>query len=32
MLVERMGYRIVANRIKDSKCPACGTVIAGVGW
>ena len=32
MLVERMGYRIVANHIEDSKCPHCGTVIAGFGW
>ena len=31
MLIERMGYRIVANRIKDSKCPQCGVQIAGVG-
>jgi pyruvate formate lyase activating enzyme len=28
-LIERVGYRIVANRIKDSKCPHCGTKIAG---
>jgi pyruvate formate lyase activating enzyme len=31
MLIERMGYRIVANHIKDSKCPHCGTAIAGFG-
>ncbi|MBN1509168.1 MAG: AmmeMemoRadiSam system radical SAM enzyme [Sedimentisphaerales bacterium] len=31
MLIERVGYRIVANHIKDSKCPKCGTQIAGVG-
>lgn len=31
-LVERVGYRIVANHIKDSKCPKCGTEIAGFGW
>ncbi len=31
MLIERMGYRIVANRIEDSKCPQCGVEIAGVG-
>jgi pyruvate formate lyase activating enzyme len=30
-LIERMGYRIVANRIKDSQCPHCGTKIAGFG-
>lgn len=31
MLIERMGYRIVANRIKKSKCPHCGAQIAGFG-
>ncbi len=31
-LIERVGYRIIANRIKDSKCPQCGTAIAGFGW
>jgi len=31
LLIERMGYRIAANHIKDSKCPQCGTQIAGVG-
>jgi pyruvate formate lyase activating enzyme len=31
LLIERMGYRIVANHIKDSKCPDCGTAIAGLG-
>ncbi len=30
-LIERVGYRIIANRIKDSKCPKCGTAIAGFG-
>jgi pyruvate formate lyase activating enzyme len=30
-LIERMGYRIIANHIKDSKCPTCGTQIAGFG-
>lgn len=29
MLIERIGYRIGANHIKDSKCPDCGTMIAG---
>jgi pyruvate formate lyase activating enzyme len=29
MLIERTGYRIVANEIQDSKCPKCGTDIAG---
>jgi pyruvate formate lyase activating enzyme len=31
MLIERMGYRIVANVIKNSKCPHCGAQIAGFG-
>ncbi len=30
-LIGRIGYRITANHIKDSKCPNCGTVIAGFG-
>ncbi len=30
-LIERVGYRIIANRIEDSKCPKCGTAIAGFG-
>jgi pyruvate formate lyase activating enzyme len=29
MLIERAGYRIVSNRVKDSKCPGCGTAVAG---
>jgi pyruvate formate lyase activating enzyme len=29
MLIERLGYRIAANVIKDSRCPGCGTEIAG---
>jgi pyruvate formate lyase activating enzyme len=28
-LIERAGYRILANHIKDSCCPDCGTEIAG---
>ncbi len=31
MLIERMGYQIAANHIRDSRCPQCGTQIAGVG-
>jgi pyruvate formate lyase activating enzyme len=31
LLIERDGYRIAANHIKDSKCPQCGTKIAGIG-
>jgi pyruvate formate lyase activating enzyme len=30
MLIERIGYQIAANHIKDSTCPDCGTHIAGV--
>lgn len=30
MLIERRGYRIVANSVKDSRCPDCSTEIAGV--
>jgi pyruvate formate lyase activating enzyme len=29
MLIERIGYRIAVNHIADSKCPDCGTEIAG---
>ena len=29
LLIERMGYHIAANHIKDSCCPECGTRIAG---
>jgi pyruvate formate lyase activating enzyme len=29
MLIERLGYRIAANNIKNSRCPDCGTEIAG---
>ncbi|HEC03304.1 MAG TPA: AmmeMemoRadiSam system radical SAM enzyme [Phycisphaerales bacterium] len=29
MLIERVGYRIIANNIDNSKCPDCGTEIAG---
>jgi pyruvate formate lyase activating enzyme len=31
MLIERLGYRIARNEVKDSKCPDCGTKIAGFG-
>jgi len=31
LLIERVGYRIVKNNIKDGNCPACGTQIAGFG-
>jgi pyruvate formate lyase activating enzyme len=29
MLIERVGYRIIANNLENSKCPDCGTEIAG---
>jgi len=29
ILIERIGYRILANRITNSRCPDCGTKIAG---
>ncbi|MHC4912348.1 MAG: AmmeMemoRadiSam system radical SAM enzyme [Planctomycetota bacterium] len=28
-LIERVGYRILANHIKESSCPDCGAKIAG---
>lgn len=30
ILIQRQGYFIGKNKIKDSKCPFCGTQIAGV--
>ncbi len=30
-LIGRIGYRITTNQIKNSKCPNCGTEIAGFG-
>jgi hypothetical protein len=30
MVVERRGYRILANNIKDSRCGFCGYRIAGI--
>jgi len=29
LLIERVGYRIAANNVKNSCCPDCGTKIAG---
>jgi pyruvate formate lyase activating enzyme len=29
LLIERVGFRIGENHIRDSKCPDCGTKIAG---
>jgi pyruvate formate lyase activating enzyme len=31
LLIERVGYRIIKNDIKDGNCPKCGTQIAGFG-
>jgi pyruvate formate lyase activating enzyme len=31
MLIERTGYRIVANHLSDGKCPDCGAEMAGYG-
>jgi pyruvate formate lyase activating enzyme len=30
VVIDRTGYRINANHIKNSQCPDCGTAIAGV--
>jgi pyruvate formate lyase activating enzyme len=32
LLIERYGFRISSNRLRDGVCPECGTVIAGVHW
>lgn len=29
MLIERAGYRIISNNIKNSRCPQCNTEVAG---
>jgi pyruvate formate lyase activating enzyme len=29
VLIERVGYRVGANKVKENKCPDCGTEIAG---
>ena len=29
MLIERIGYHIATNHVRDSRCPDCGTRIAG---
>ncbi len=29
-IIKRVGFRVVANRIKDGKCPDCGTKIPGI--
>jgi pyruvate formate lyase activating enzyme len=30
VLIKRVGYRIIENRIKENKCPKCGGLIEGV--
>ncbi len=32
LLIERYGFRISSNIIRDGVCPECGAVIAGVYW
>jgi pyruvate formate lyase activating enzyme len=29
-LIERIGYTVLANRIRDGRCPQCATIIPGV--
>jgi len=31
LLIQRLGFSIIENRIKESKCPHCQTLIDGVG-
>jgi pyruvate formate lyase activating enzyme len=31
LLIQRSGYWIGTNRVRDGKCPYCGTPVAGVG-
>jgi pyruvate formate lyase activating enzyme len=31
LLIERSGFGVVKNNIKNGHCPQCGTKIAGVG-
>lgn len=31
LLIERYGFYVRSNRIRDGRCPACGTLIDGVG-
>jgi len=32
ILIERSGYEIMQNNIKDASCPYCGTKIPGIGF
>ncbi len=29
LLIDRLGYNVISNKIKDKTCPDCGTKIAG---
>jgi pyruvate formate lyase activating enzyme len=31
LLIERLGYSIKEHRIRDGRCPHCGSQIGGVG-
>lgn len=31
VVIGRVGYRILSNRVRNHKCPDCGTLIDGVG-
>lgn len=31
VLIQRLGYSIIENRIKDGKCPECHSLIDGIG-
>lgn len=31
LLIERYGFALRRNRIRDAACPDCGTLISGVG-
>ncbi|MFH1505052.1 MAG: AmmeMemoRadiSam system radical SAM enzyme [Candidatus Omnitrophota bacterium] len=30
LLIQRQGYSIIENRLKENKCPACGSLIPGI--
>jgi len=30
-LIQRLGFRIIENRVKDGKCPECHSLIDGIG-
>ena len=31
LLIERLGFRIAANRIESQRCPDCGVMVDGIG-